>query len=558
MLRADCLTISFPGSESQPAVRDISFELEHGRTLAIVGESGSGKSLTALAMMGLLPKEAQVSGKIFFQTDTQQEELTALGSDRNWKHIRGNAIGMVFQEPMSSLNPLMKVGHQIEECILAHQKCSVSEARARVYAGLKKVQLQHPEKMFERFPHQLSGGQKQRVMIAMAMCNHPQLLIADEPTTALDVTVQQEVVKLMKTLQEQTGTAMIFITHDLALAATIATDVLVMYRGEAVEQGDAMEIFRRPRHAYTRALLASKPSPEYKGRPLPTVSDFLDSSPSESPSVKPVQFTSSIKSAEGPLLEVSDLSIGFTERTDWLGRPTHVYKAVDGVSFQLQPGEILGLVGESGCGKSTLSKALMGLVPLKEGTIKYRGQDISGLGAQGWRQLRRQIQMIFQDPFASLNPRMNVGDMLAEPLRVHHIVPRREVPREVARLLDVVHLPADSIGRYPHQFSGGQRQRLGIARALAMRPALLICDESVSALDVSVQAQILNLLKELQYEFQLSYLFISHDLSVVHYIADRVLVMQQGKIVEAGAAADVLTHPRHHYTRRLIEAMPGL
>ncbi len=558
MLRADCLTISFPGSESRPAVRDISFELEHGRTLAIVGESGSGKSLTALAMMGLLPKEAQVSGKIFLQTDTQQEELTALGSDRNWKHIRGNAIGMVFQEPMSSLNPLMKVGHQIEECVLAHQKCSVSESRARVYDGLKKVQLQHPEKMFERFPHQLSGGQKQRVMIAMAMCNHPQLLIADEPTTALDVTVQQEVVKLMKTLQEQTGTAMIFITHDLALAATIATDVLVMYRGEAVEQGDAMEIFRQPKHAYTRALLASKPSPEYKGRPLPTVSDFLDSSPSESPSVKPVQFTSSIKSAEGPLLEVSDLSIGFTERTDWLGRPTHVYKAVDDVSFQLQPGEILGLVGESGCGKSTLSKALMGLVPLKEGTIKYRGQDISGLGAQGWRQLCRQIQMIFQDPFASLNPRMNVGDMLAEPLRVHHIVPRREVPREVARLLDVVHLPADSIGRYPHQFSGGQRQRLGIARALAMRPALLICDESVSALDVSVQAQILNLLKELQYEFQLSYLFISHDLSVVHYIADRVLVMQQGKIVEAGAAADVLTHPRHHYTRRLIEAMPGL
>jgi len=367
----------------------------------------------------------------------------------------------------------------------------------------------------------------------------------------LDVTVQMEIIGLMRQLQQQTGTAMIFITHDLSLASAIADDVLVLYKGQTVEYGRIADVFRTPQHPYTQALIACRPSAAHKGAPLPTVADFLEGNSAASAATQGSGATPS-----QDLLVVDHLRVWFTEQRNWVGKSLSYYKAVDDVSFELKEGEILGLVGESGCGKSTLSRGILGLTPITSGSVRFEGRDLAGLSHQEWKRVRKKIQMIFQDPFASLNPRMTVGDMLKEPLRTHHVVPPQDVRKEAARLLDLVHLPHGSIGRYPHQFSGGQRQRLGIARALALRPKLIICDESVSALDVSIQAQILNLLKELQSEFSLSYLFISHDLSVVHYISDRVLVMQSGEIVESGDAELVLTHPRNDYTKRLIAAMP--
>jgi peptide/nickel transport system ATP-binding protein len=555
VLDVNGLSISFTGERAFSAVNDISFTINEGKTLAIVGESGSGKSLTALALMGLLPAAARAEGKISLQSGNNSYSLAA-EKPAEWKAIRGSEAGMVFQEPMSSLNPVVRIGRQLSECIVNHQNISKRKAGEMAIDWLGKVQLPEPEKMYDRYPHQLSGGQKQRVMIAMAMCNHPALLIADEPTTALDVTVQQEVIRLMQYLQEQYNTALIFITHDLALASAIADEVLVMYKGEMVEYGPATEILRSPKHPYTQALLACKPSPDHKGYKLPTVSDFLDTdkrSPVENVPVKALQ--TGIRQTQD-LLAVDDLKVWFPEKRDWLGRPASYFKAVDGVSFTLRKGEVLGLVGESGCGKSTVSRSLIGLLPVHDGKILFNGEDLAQLPSHDWRRIRRQIQMIFQDPFSSLNPRMTIGDALIEPLRVHGIVAPAEFNKEAKRLMDIVHLPADGLKRYPHQFSGGQRQRIGIARALALRPQLIICDESVSALDVSVQAQILNLLRELQQEFQLSYLFISHDLSVVHYMSDRVMVMQAGKIVEEGGADSVIMRPQNAYTKKLIAAMP--
>jgi peptide/nickel transport system ATP-binding protein len=430
---------------------------------------------------------------------------------------------------------------------------SKAEAKLNAIDWLRKVQLPEPAKMYDRYPHQLSGGQKQRVMIAMAMCNNPALLIADEPTTALDVTVQKEVVALMKQLQEERETAMIFITHDLALASEVADDVLVMYRGEVMEYGDIHQVLANPQHPYTKALLACRPAPEKKGRRLVSVADVLGSNDA----VKTENTSSVPVISEAQILQVNGLRVWFTENRDLLGRPVDYFKAVDDVSFEIKRGEVLGLVGESGCGKSTISRSLMGLLPVHEGQVIFKGEDIAGLPQKEWKRVRRQIQMVFQDPYASLNPRMTVGDMLIEPMKVHQIVPAGELKKEARRLLDLVQLPGDSMNRYPHQFSGGQRQRIGIARALSLKPELMICDESVSALDVSVQAQILNLLKDLQAEFGLTYLFISHDLNVVHYMSDRVLVMQKGHIVERGEASDVLQHPVNDYTKRLIAAMPG-
>jgi peptide/nickel transport system ATP-binding protein len=550
ILSVSQLSISFGGDVPFTAVDRLSFSLEPGSTLAIVGESGSGKSLTALALMGLLPPNASVEGTIQLNAQGIAHSLLLLRPE-GWRQVRGKSAGMIFQEPMSALNPVMKIGRQLKEAIITHQNTSEKDARAIALEWLEKVQLPLPEKIYNRYPHQLSGGQKQRVMIAMAMCNGPALLIADEPTTALDVTVQMEIVTLMKALQEQTGTAMIFITHDLSLAATIADKVLVMYRGATMEYGHAKDVLQNPEHPYTKALIACKPSPRHKGEVLPVVADFLqeDAMPEKN----------RIKAAEPstvPVLEVNNLKVWFPEDKNWLGKPLHYFKAVDDVSFALHKGEVLGLVGESGCGKSTLSRSLMGLIPVHEGQILFKGKDLTKLNTGEWKEVRRSVQMIFQDPFASLNPRMTIAEMLMEPLKVHSIVPRRDLMKEAQRLLDLVHLPKDSLKRYPHQFSGGQRQRLGIARALAMRPEILICDESVSALDVSIQAQILNLLKELQAEFQLSYLFISHDLSVVYYISDRVMVMQTGQIVERGTAMDVLLHPANDYTKRLIASMP--
>jgi peptide/nickel transport system ATP-binding protein len=555
VLSVQDLHISFGGERPFTAVNNISFEIGKGRTLAIVGESGSGKSLTALSLMGLLPKTASVKGRFSLQADSKFHELSSFTNNKDWQAVRGVEAGIVFQEPMSSLNPVMKVGKQQAECVLTHQEVNKQQAREIAISWLRQVQLPEPEKMYERYPHQLSGGQKQRVMIAMAMCNHPVLLIADEPTTALDVTVQAEVIRLMQYLQEQHDTALIFITHDLALAATIADEVLVMYKGEMVEYGAASEVLRAPKHPYTQALIASKPSPAHKGYKLPTVADFLEDDKRKVAGEMPAVGNTATSDS---LIEVKDLKVWFPDEKNWLGQARSYFKAVDGVSFTLNRGEVLGLVGESGCGKSTVSRAMVGLLPVHEGQILYGGEDLAKLPHKELTRIRREIQMIFQDPFASLNPRMSIGDMLMEPLRVHGIVPNSELRKEAQRLLDIVQLPADSLKRYPHQFSGGQRQRLGIARALALRPQILICDESVSALDVSVQAQILNLLKDLQKEFQLSYLFISHDLSVVHYISDRVMVMQAGKIVESGEAEQVLKRPSDAYTKRLIAAMPEL
>lgn len=545
------LHITFAGKDSFTAVNNISFSVGRGKTLAIVGESGSGKSLTALALMGLLPKTAGLQGTLSLQTNGTEVLLT----NDHLQLIRGKDISMVFQEPMSSLNPVMTVGTQLRESILIHQKISRDTAKQLAIDWLTKVQLPEPAKMYDRYPHQLSGGQKQRVMIAMAMCNHPALLIADEPTTALDVTVQHEIIRLMAYLQQEHQSAMIFITHDLALAATIADAVLVMYKGEMMEYGPAAQVLQSPQHPYTQALLASKPSPEKKGRHLPIVADFLEAAKAQQ-AVVPLQRNPSLPAdiTTSPLLQVNNLRIWFPTERNMLGKPLDYYKAVDDVSFTLHKGEVLGLVGESGCGKSTLSRGLVGLLPVHSGSINFEGEELAALPIREWAHVRRKIQMIFQDPYSSLNPRMTIGDMLTEPLQVHSMVPKHELKREALRLMELVQLPAESMNRYPHQFSGGQRQRIGIARALSLRPELLICDESVSALDVSIQAQILNLLKDLQLEFNLTYLFISHDLSVVHYISDRVMVMHAGKIVESGDAEQVLKHPEDIYTQRLVAA----
>lgn len=537
ILKVDNLTISFGKDNPVTVVRNLSFTLHKGKTLAVVGESGSGKSITALALMGLLPKTATVQGNI---------DIAHAGTE---KKMQGGVAGMVFQEPMSSLNPVMEVGRQVAESVMLHQRVDERTAKSVTISWFDKVKLPQPEKLYKRYPHQLSGGQKQRVMIAMAMCNNPGLLIADEPTTALDVTVQQEIISLMADLQKDYGTAIMFITHDLALAARIADDMLVMQKGVAIEYGKSKDILHNPQQLYTKALLACRPTPGKKGMRLASVADYLQQ----------VETKDSYSTPGTPgevMLRAEDLKIWFTVETNWMGRPRQHYKAVDGVSFTLRQGEILGLVGESGCGKSTLSQGLVGLLPIYNGHVYFDGKDLAALNASGWKEVRRKMQMIFQDPYASLNPRMNVQDMLTEPMAVHNIVPRGQRLKEALRLLDMVQLPVDSLKRYPHQFSGGQRQRLGIARALALRPQVLICDESVSALDVSIQAQVLNLLKDLQRELNLSLLFISHDLNVVHYISDRVMVMQTGKIVETGPADKVLLHPEDDYTKRLIAAIP--
>ena len=542
VLSVSGLTITFGGEQAFTAVSNISFSIDKGKTLAIVGESGSGKSLTALALMGLLPKGAVMSGTLQFSNSKSQA-------------ARGKDAGMVFQEPMNALNPVMRVGRQLKEAILAHQDISNTAAKQLAIEWLGRVQLPEPDKMFDRYPHQLSGGQKQRVMIAIAMCNHPALLIADEPTTALDATVQQEITRLMSYLQQEHGSAMIFITHDLQLAATIADDVLVLYKGEVVEYGPATEVLQHPKQAYTQALIACKPSQGQKGYQLPVVADYMGQDKKSEETERERQPYKAI-ATDVTLLEVKNARVWFADNKSFFGQPQSYMKAVDDVSFVLKKGETLGLVGESGCGKSTLSRSIVGLIPVHSGEILFKNEDLATLPVREWRGMRRHIQMVFQDPYSSLNPRMTIYDMLTEPLLVHDIVPKNELQKEVKKLLNLVQLPADALNRYPHQFSGGQRQRIGIARALALRPQLLICDESVSALDVSIQAQILNLLKELQEELQLTYLFISHDLSVVYYISDRVMVMHAGKIVESGVAEQVLKQPKDEYTKRLIAAMP--
>lgn len=556
------LTIAF--GDAEPAVRGLNMEVYRGETLGIVGESGSGKSLTSLAVMGLLPPSARIlSGRILFSPTTQESAgkssapLDLVKADRETiRKLRGRHMAMVFQEPMSSLNPLHTCGAQVSEAVMLHTGMSRKAARERTVALFEETELPRPEEIFDRYPHEISGGQKQRVMIAMALSCGPDLLIADEPTTALDVTVQKHILALLKSLGEKNNMGVIFITHDLGVTAETARDVMVMYRGEVVERGRVTDIFNRPEAPYTRALIECRPRLDKSPAVLPTVDDML--APAGA-AYRPAARQRVKASAEGSsaLVYARGLGVWYPSAKNFWGRPTAYFKAVDGVSLEIRKGETMGLVGESGCGKSTLGRALLRLQPLSAGTLHYDGQPIHDKSPAAMRPFRRKMQLIFQDPYGSLNPRMTVEEALTEPMVVHGLHREKGArPARIAALLDRVGLPKSAGGKYPHEFSGGQRQRVCIARALVTEPDFIVCDESVSALDVSVQARVLNLLNELKDELGLTYLFISHDLSVVKYMSDRIAVMRAGKIEEFAEAEELYKSPATEYTRTLIEAIP--
>jgi peptide/nickel transport system ATP-binding protein len=557
----------------QPAVRDISFHIDKGEIIGLVGESGSGKSVTSLAMMQLLPPPpaSRIRGRILYQEAGGTTDLLSL-SPEAIRQYRGNHLGMIFQEPMSSLNPVYTCGNQLIEAIRVHQAVTGEEAARRAIALFEQVQLPDPAQMMHRYPHQLSGGQKQRVMIAMAVCCQPSLIIADEPTTALDVTVQQAILQLLRQLQRQLQISVLFITHDLGVVAEVADRVLVMYKGQLVEQGTTEQVFSAPRHPYTKGLIACRPPLHRRLRRLPVVGDFMEEKSGrivekptdlagllqeleQPPGARQARLA--VLSSQQPVLDVQHLVVRFPARKSALGKVHSWTHVVDGVSFALHPGETLGLVGESGCGKTTLSRAVLQLIRPASGQVLYQGTDLCRVGDKNLRRLRKQLQIIFQDPYSSLNPRMTIGQAIMEPMHVHGLYGSDTHRRhKTIELLEKVRLNASHFHRYPHEFSGGQRQRIGIARALAVQPDLIICDESVSALDVSVQAQVLNLLVELKEEFGFSTIFISHDLSVVKFLCDRILVMRQGRIEEAGPAEQIYDHPVSPYTRRLLAAIP--
>ena len=533
----------------QEAVKGVSLEVFRGRTLGIVGESGSGKSVTSLAVMGLLPQPpaCRMTGLI---------SMTGNGtsSSDNGKPLRAT---MIFQEPMTSLNPVQKCGPQVAEMLLAHEKVSKREARQRVLDLFAEVMLPRPEKIYNSYPHEISGGQKQRVMIAMALICHPDLVIADEPTTALDVTVQKTILELLRTLQKKYNIGIIFITHDLGVIAQIADDVLVMYKGEIVERGTVEQVLYHPTQAYTRGLLACRPPLDCRPRRLPTVKDFLDNPDYQTQQeLRPI-LTPDPKTR--PLLRVRDLEVTYALKKNVFGKPLQELKAVDGFSFDVFRGETLGLVGESGCGKSTLGRALLHLVDTSSGTIEYDGHPLDKLDLEGYTQLRRKMQIVFQDPYSSLNPRITIGEAIKEPLQCHRMFDSDSQRRQrVLELMQQVGLSPEWYNRYPHEFSGGQRQRVCIARALILQPELVICDESVSALDVSVQAQVLNLLNDLKEQFGYTYIFITHDLSVVKFFADRIMVMEKGCLVECASSDELFRNPQQPYTQRLLAAIPRL
>jgi peptide/nickel transport system ATP-binding protein len=554
MLKVQDLVISFKSNNQITKVVDtISFELKEQQILGIVGESGSGKSVTSLAILGLLAKNARVSGSILFNN----LELTNF-SEQEFQKIRGNQISMIFQEPMSSLNPSLTCGFQVLEILLQHKKITKSEAKKEVIELFNKVKLPRPEVIFNQYPHQISGGQKQRVMIAMAIACKPQILIADEPTTALDVTVQKEIIELLKELQQETKMSIIFITHDLALVSEIANTLIVMYQGKIVEQGNAAQLFKTPQNNYTKALINSKPSLTQRVKKLPTVKDFIENT------IQTAIYTNEERRdfhqkiySKKPLLEVKNLATYFNANNSFFFGKKSEVKAVDDVSFQLFEGETLGLVGESGCGKTTLGRTILHLEKATKGTIFYREKDVTNLSKTALKNFRKEVQIIFQDPFSSLNPRIPVGEAIIEPMKVHHILTSNEERKQyVFSVLEKVGLTHEHFYRYPHEFSGGQRQRIGIARTIALKPKLIICDESVSALDVSVQAQVLNLLNQLKQDFGFTYIFISHDLAVVKYMADQLVVMNKGKIEEIGDADAIYNAPTTSYTKKLINAIP--
>lgn len=532
-------------------VKDLSFELWPGKTLGLVGESGSGKSLSSLAIMGLLPKNLWVKGQIKF------DGLNLLNlSEEAFRRLRGSKISMIFQEPMSALNPSMRCGRQVAEILEIHSALSPTEIKKEVLRLFEEVELPRPESIYKAYPHQLSGGQKQRVMIAMAVACKPKLLIADEPTTALDVSVQAGILKLLNKLRGEYGMAMLFISHDLRVVKHVADEILVLHQGETREYGTKREVFENPQDAYTLGLLACRPTAESFERRLPQVRDFLADQQVKR-EVIPAETRlkrADAKLKQAPLFKVYQLSKTFVGKANWRGK-RELVKALDEVTFQIYPGESLGLVGESGSGKTTLGRVLTGLEPANGGKVYFKGKPITTAKSAGWRQLHRKIQIIFQDPFSSLNPRIKIGEAIAEVLRVQRKMNRKEAQDKACQLLQKVGLLAEYYSRYPHEFSGGQRQRIGIARALAMQPEFIVCDESVSALDVSVQAQILNLLNDLKDELGFTYLFISHDLNVVKYFCDRIVVLQNGKLVEEGLAEELYRQPKEAYTRKLIAAV---
>lgn len=521
-----------------------------GKVVAIVGESGSGKSLTALSILRLLPENAVISGNINFAEKEVKRDLLQL-NNADIRELRGNKIAMIFQEPMTSLNPVLRCGRQVMEAIMTHAPIAKEAARKKVLSLFEKVQLPEPEKLFYKYPFEISGGQKQRVMIAMAMSSEPELLICDEPTTALDVLVQKDILQLIKNLQSTHDMSVLFISHDLNVVADIADEIIVLYKGAIVEQGTTHIIFTQPQHPYTKALLACHPELYSKNERLPVVSDFL-----ENKEVRIKKNTEPLRVSNEIILSVKNISVRYAIKKDFQGKVTQYNNAVSNVSFEVRKGETFGIVGGSGCGKTTLGRSIIGLVQPFEGDIRYKQQHLLKLSTKDKRKLATQIQFIFQDPYSALNPRLKIGDAIAEPLYQHEIYPKKEVKKEVEKWLEKVGLPGNYYNRYPHEFSGGQRQRIVIARALAMNPEFVICDESVSALDVSVQAQVLNLLNDLKRELGFTSIFISHDLAVIKYVCDRIMVMNDGRVVELGETHEIYERPKTAYTRSLLSALP--
>lgn len=555
ILKVENLSISFLQEKKwNEVIHSISFEVFPNEIVGIVGESGSGKSVSSLAVMGLLPKNVSDlnTGSIYFKS----EDITNY-SEKEFQKIRGKKVSMVFQEPMSSLNPSINCGEQVAEILETHTNLSEKEIKAEVLRLFDQVKLPDPITIYNKYPHQISGGQKQRVMIAMAIACKPEILIADEPTTALDVTVQQEIILLLKNLQQETGMSILFISHDLSLISEICDRILVMYKGEIVEQNSALNIFKNPEHIYTKALIASRPSLNIRLKRLPTIQDYLNGTENAAAISKEERKEHLDKLYnQKPLLRVENVEKEYLLKTH-LFKANDYFKAVNNVSFKMYEGETLGLVGESGCGKSTLGNAILQLDSATKGQIFYRDKDITKLSKNELKELRKEIQIIFQDPFASLNPKITVGEAILEPMKVHKLYTNDKDRKEkVLDLLNKVGLLPEHYDRYPHEFSGGQRQRIGIARTIAVNPKLIICDESVSALDISVQAQVLNLLNDLKDNFGFTYLFISHDLAVVKYISDQIIVMNKGKIEEQNEADALIEHPQKPYTQKLINAIP--
>ena len=558
MLEINNLSIEFgSGGTKVVAVDDVSLRVARGASIGIVGESGSGKSITALSIIQLLPPQANlISGDIYFDGT----ELSKL-SKNEIRNYRGNRISMIFQEPMTALNPVIKCGKQVIESILLHQKVSKKEAHLKVIELFNKVNLPRPEQIFKSYPHQLSGGQKQRIMIAMAIANNPDLLIADEPTTALDVTVQKEIIGLLNNLRKDLGMGLIFISHDLGVIREVADEVVVMYKGRIVESGSIEDVFERPQHPYTKGLLACRPPLDKRVDRLSVIEDFIDGIIDND--VPSYNSNNRIKQHEkiysnDPLLIVEHLDKKYSLSKNILGKSTSFVSAVEDVSFSVYPGETLGLVGESGCGKTTLGRSILRLIEPSAGSVFFDEKNLLSLNSQQLIKQRKEINIVFQDPYSSLNPRMSIGNAIMEPMKVHKLYGNRLSRKERALLLlDKVGLKKEHFDRYPHEFSGGQRQRVVIARTLALNPKFIICDEAVSALDVSVQAKVLNLLNELKHEFGFTYIFISHDLSVVRFMSDRIMVMKDGKIVEIGDADKIYNNPKSDYTKKLIASVPN-